>query len=287
MEASFPTGMIDIHVHLWSPEWLRYPWLAGLAQLNRPFLPQDFQAASAGAGLTGFIFVECGCEPSQLLAETDWVATLAKREPRLRGIVAQAPVERSDVIRDSLTALARRPLVKGVRRLLQGETQADFCLRPEFVAGVKLLADHSFTFDLCIRWEQLREVTELVRRVPEVQFVLDHLGKPPVRAGIIAPWAAAIKALAKLPNVSCKVSGLTTEADWQTWQPGQLQPYFQTVVEAFGYDRLLFGGDWPVATLATDYQRWVDTVASWVADGTVADREKLFQSNAAKVYRIS
>lgn len=281
-----PIGMIDSHVHFWNPELLRYAWLDELAQLNRPFLPQNFQEASAGAGLTGFIFVESGCAASQSLAEIDWISAWAKSEPRLRGIVAHAPVERGEVIRDSLAALARRPLVKGVRRLLQGETRPEFCLRPEFIAGVKSLADYRFTFDLCIRWEQLREVTELVRRVPEVRFVLDHFGKPPVRDGIIAPWAAQIKALAGLPNVSCKVSGLTTEADWQTWQPGQLQPYFQVVLEAFGDDRLLFGGDWPVSTLATDYQRWVDTVVDWMADGTDAGRKKLFQSNAERFYSL-
>jgi L-fuconolactonase len=283
---NLPSSIVDAHVHLWNPALLRYGWLDGLPVLNRAFLPADFAAASEGAGVSKMIFVEGGGDASQSLAEVDWISALAKTETRLRGIVALAPLENAAGVRGHLTQLGRRPLVKGVRRNLQGEADVNFCLQADFFAGVKLLKEFDFTFDLCIRHEQLPGVTELVRRVPEVQFVLDHFGKPPVKAGEIEPWATQLKALAKLPNVSCKISGLTTEGDWQNWQPEHLKPYFDTALAAFGFDRVLFGGDWPVCTLATDYQRWVDTVSELTASASQAQREQLFKTNAERIYHV-
>ena len=279
-------AIVDSHVHLWNPQRLRYAWLDGLPTLHQEFLPEQFAAASASANVVKMIFVECGCESSQALDEVDWICGLAKLEPRLRGIVAHAALEKGAAVRADLQGLAARPLVKGVRRNLQGEADADFCLQPTFVAGVKLLAEFNFTFDLCVRHEQLSAVTELVRRVPEVQFVLDHVGKPPVKAGQIEPWAAHLKSLAKLPNVSCKISGLTTEADWQNWRLENLKPYFDIALRAFGPDRVLFGGDWPVSTLATDYPGWLATVLVLTAGAGESDRQKLFQLNTERIYRI-
>jgi len=279
-------NIVDSHVHIWNPHRLRYAWLDDLPQLNRPYLPEDFSAASAGAGLVKMIFVECGREAAQALDEVDWISTLANNEPRICGIVAHASLEKGEAARADLEKLSSRPLVKGVRRLLQCEGEADFCLRPDFVTGVKMLADFEFTFDLCIRHEQLRSVTELARRLPGVQFILDHFGKPPVRDGRIEPWATQLRDLAKLPNVSCKISGLTTEANWETWSAAKLRPYYEVALEAFGFDRVLFGGDWPVSTLATDYQRWVEAIHELASEFTDLDRRKLFQTNAEKVYRL-
>src|SRR5882724_4772761 len=169
--------IVDSHVHLWNPAQLRYPWLDGLPALNRVFLPADFAAASADSNVGKIIFVESGCEPAHGLTEVGWACTLANDEPRLKGIVAHASVEKGESARAELGALASCPLVKGVRRNLQGERDPDFCLGPGFLAGVRLLAAPGFTFDLCIRHDQLRPVAELVRRVPEVSFVLNHLGK--------------------------------------------------------------------------------------------------------------
>ncbi len=242
--------------------------------------------ASAAANVGKIIFVECGCKPAQSLAEAGWVSSLAKDEPRLKGIVACAPLEKSESVSVQLDTLASCPLVKGVRRNLQGERDAEFCLRPDFIAGVKLLADYSFTVDLCLRHDQLRAAADLVRRVPQVNFVLDHFGKPDVRGKKMQPWATDLKALAALPNVVCKISGLTTEADWKNWQPADLNFYFETALECFGFDRVLFGGDWPVASLATSYQRWLETVRGFFSFATETDRVKLFQTNAERIYRV-
>ena len=265
---------------------MRYGWLDGMPTINRPFLPVDLVATGAAAGLCKMVFVECGCEPGQSLTEAEWVSALAKTEPRLRGIVAHAPLEKGRGIRDEIATLAALPLVKGVRRNLQGEADLNYCLQPEFIAAVELLAKYELTFDLCIRPEQLRAVTELARRVPQVVFILDHFGKPPVRVGRFEPWATDLKVFAGLPNTNCKISGLTTEADWKNWRPEHLKPYFDVALAAFGYDRVLFGGDWPVCTLATDYQSWVDTVFSFIVTATELDRQKMFQFNAERIYRI-
>jgi len=279
-------SIVDSHVHLWNPARLRYAWLDGLPALNRAFLPADFTAASADLNVSKIIFIECGCEPVQNFAEVNWISGLAKTEPRLKGIVAHADLEKGKSVRTDLEKLAVSPLVKGVRRNLQGERDAEFCLRPDFVASVKLLAEFGFTFDLCIRHDQLRSVAELVSRVPQVTFALDHFGKPNVRGKKAGPWAADLKSLASLPNVVCKISGLATEADWKNWQPVDLKSYFERALECFGFDRILFGGDWPVATLATSYQRWLETVRELFSFATEIDCVKLFQTNAERIYRV-
>jgi len=174
-------SIVDSHVHLWNPAQFRYPWLDALPTLNRAWLAADFAAASATANVDKMIFVECGCKPAQSLAEVIWASDLAKAEPHLKGIVAHAALEKGGAVQADLAVLSGWPLVKGVRRNLQSESDAGFLLRPEFVAGIKQLAGFGFTFDLCIRHEQLRATTGLAARVPEVTFVLDHFGKPDVR----------------------------------------------------------------------------------------------------------
>jgi len=280
-----PQTIVDSHVHLWDPAQFRYTWLDELPALNRSFKPVDFRAAISPADVSKFIFVECGCEPAQSLAEVDWVSNLAKDEPRLKGIVAHASLELGEEARPELEMLASRSLVKGVRRNLQSEPDPEFCLRPKFLAGVRSLAEFGFTFDLCLRHEQLPQATELARRVPQVTFVLDHLGKPDVRGKRIQPWANDLKALAAQPNVVAKVSGLTTEADWNDWRPGELMPYLRHLLESFGPQRLTFGSDWPVMTLATDYQRWAETVRTQLPLSK-EDWIRLFRSNAERIYRV-
>ncbi|HEV2331186.1 MAG TPA: amidohydrolase family protein [Verrucomicrobiae bacterium] len=201
-------------------------------------------------------------------------------------MVANASPEGSKTVPAELEKLASRPFVKKVRRNLQSEQDLAFCLRPEFVAGIRLLADFGFTFDLCIRHEQLRIVAELVRPVPQVTFVLDQFGKPNVRDKQTRPRAADLKTLAVQPNVVCKISGLTTEADWNQWQPGDLKFYFGWILECFGFDRALFGGDWPVTTLATNCGRWIQTVQDFLSFAKPLDQIKLFQTNAERIYHV-
>jgi L-fuconolactonase len=277
--------ILDAHVHFWQPDALRYPWLDGLPALNRPFLPADYVAASGSLSIAGLIFVECGCAASQRLDEGAWVSELAKTEPRLKGIVAQAPVERGRAVREDLLALAANPLVKGVRRILQGEPDEEFCLRPGFVAGVQALAEFGFSFDLCLTRAQLPAATRLAERCPEVTFILDHCGKPDIRNRQLEPWRQDFRALAGLPNVCCKLSGLATEADCVRWCAEDLKPVVNHAVECFGCERLLFGSDWPVATLATDLPRWAQTLRELLPVSEI-DLAQVFHHNAARIYRV-
>ena len=279
-------AIVDSHCHFWDPSRFHYAWNSGLPALDRHFLPSDLATASTGVNLKKIVFVECDCSPTQSLAEADWVRALAEEEPRLKGIVARAPVEDGENVRSHLQRLANSPLVKGIRRNLQGEREAEFCLKPQFIAGVKALAEFGFTFDLCIRHEQLADVITLARQIPQVTFVLDHFGKPAVREARRLPWAMDLKNLASLPNAYCKISGLTTEADWNNWKADDLKFYFDHALECFGFDRLLFGSDWPMATLATNYGQWMETVGILIRFTTEEERTKLFQTNAERVYRV-
>jgi L-fuconolactonase len=277
--------IVDAHVHLWNPGQLRYAWLDDLAALNRPMLPADLANASAAADVRKFIFVESGCDASQSLAEVDWITDLAKVEPRLKGIIAHAPLEHGSAVRADLELLASRPLVKGVRRNLQGESD-DFLRQPALIEALKILPEFSSTFDICVRADQLPAATELVRHAPQVQFVLDHCGKPAVRDKNFKPWAHHLRELAMFPNVFCKISGLATEADWNSWRSEDLQPYFEHALACFGPQRVLFGSDWPVATLATSYERWIETVLEMIPNLNEHERTQLFQTNAERIYHV-
>lgn len=281
---SFP--IVDTHVHLWDPGRLRYAWLAEVPSLNRPFHIDDFRRACGPVQVSKVVFVQCECDPAQALAEATWVAETARTDPRLRGIVAQAALEKGEAVAADLARLTSIPLVKGVRRLLQSEPDDAFCLRPGFVRGVQQLATHGLSFDLCILHRQLAPVTELVRRCPEVRFVLDHIGKPGIRAGLHEPWRTELRELAALPNVWCKLSGVVTEADCSHWKPADLRPYLDHAIDCFGVGRLMFGGDWPVAMLATGYARWVETLDDAVRGLSLDERHRLFVRNAEAFYRI-
>src|SRR5260370_32705635 len=197
------------------------------------------------------VLVERGVAPYYALLEAQGAASLAGADPCLQGVVAAAPLDDGPRIRAYLDALAALgPVVKGVRRNLQDESDPAICLRADFVQGVRLLADYGFSCDLCIRHHQLPAVTALARACPDVAFVLDHLGKPPIEAQQLDPWRGQLAALAALPKVACEVNGLATEADWQRWQPADLGPDVAHTLGAFGPEQGLFRSHVPVVTVA-------------------------------------
>jgi L-fuconolactonase len=255
--------IVDAHVHLWNPDQLSMPWLENIPALRRPYGLQEYREQTWGLPIAGMVYVEVGVDPQQALREARHVVELAREEPRLQAIVAAAPGDQSATVRGHLEALiALSPLVKGVRRNIQDEAEPDFCLRPDFVEGVRLLAEYGLSFDLCIRHWQLPFVVELVRKCPDTRFILDHLGKPDTKQHVLDPWREHVAQLAALPNVWCKVSGLVTEADPQRWTPEDLAPYVAYALEVFGEDRVAFGGDWPGLLLASSYDRWIETLDS-------------------------
>jgi L-fuconolactonase len=276
--------IIDSHVHFWNPANPAYAWLADAPALNRQFLPADYRTAAGQQQVDGIVFIECDSQQPQ--AEADWVTSLAADEPRIQGIVAQAAIENGAAVKDELAQLANNYLVKGIRRLIQSEPDPEFCIQPQFVSGVQLLAEFSLSFDLCIYHHQLANTTELVKQCPEVQFVLDHIGKPNIREQQFDPWKEQLTTLSELPNVACKVSGLVTEADMENWQPEDLRPYIAHVLEQFGFPRVMFGGDWPVVTLAGTLDRWMALLWSEVQGCSEHERRQLFHDNAIEFYRL-
>lgn len=283
-----PFPLTDTHLHLWDQERYPYEWVREHAVLNRSYGLDAFDAACDEVTVGKMIFIECTVSFDDAVArdEVRWVQRLAEHEPRLQGIVAHASLERGTAIRSHLEWLAEQPLVRGVRRLIQDEPAPDFCLQPSFVDGVRLLAAFDFTFDLCVYHHQLPQVIELIRRCPNVQFVLDHIGKPPVRDEVMSPWRERITALAACPNVACKISGVLTEADPEAWTPDAVRPYLEHAIEVFGFERVLFGGDWPVLKLAGTYPGWVQLVRDTVRHASSAERRQLFQDTAERVYRL-
>src|SRR5947209_7719733 len=280
--------IVDAHVHLWNPNQFSMPWLADIPRLNRPYGLRDYREQTQGLPIEAIVYIEVGVEPQEALREARHVVELAREEPRLQAIVAAAAVERGESVREYLASLlAISPLIKGVRRNLQDEAEPDFCLQPDFVAGVRLLAEFNLSFDLCIKHWQLPYVIELVRRCPDTAFILDHLGKPGIKQHLLDPWQADLRKLAELPNVVCKISGMVTEADHEGWQPADLEPFINSVLEAFGEERVLFGSDWPVALLASAYRRWYETLGALTARLPVSARRKLWAENARRFYRMS
>jgi L-fuconolactonase len=284
--VSLPSTVVDTHVHFWDPQQLAYPWLTSVPTLNRAFLPKDYSAQALLPNVAKMVFVECGCDAASSLAEARWVAGLAAAEPRLGGIVAQAAVEQGTGVRVELAALREIPRVVGIRRNLENESDPEFCLAPRFIAGVRELSAFDFSFDLCVRHHQLPAVIELVRRCPEVRFVLDHCGKPAIRERVLDPWRRHIRELAALPNARCKISGLLTEADLADWRPRDLTPTVHHVLESFGLERVMLGTDWPVLRLASHHERWFEALESCLTGVSQETRGKLYHSNGAAFYRL-
>jgi predicted TIM-barrel fold metal-dependent hydrolase len=279
--------IIDSHVHLWDPTHLRIPHLDGNEVIGKPFLLEDYRAHTAGLEIEGIVYLEVDAAPSQTLLEAKWVADLPNDGPPILGIVPWAPVEYGDLARAYLDALvAIDPRIKGVRRLYQAEPDVDFCIQPDFIRGVQILAEYGLSFDLGVRQLQLRNTITLVRACPNVQFVLDHIGKPNIKEGVLDPWRDEIRELASFPNVFCKLSGMTTEADWQHWTVDDLRPFAERVLAEFGEDRVMYGGDWPVSLLATPYRRWAETVESLTAGHSPEAQRKLWNENARRFYRV-
>lgn len=277
-----PSQIVDSHVHFWDRSRLEYRWLAEeQSHLAMDHLPAQLRAA--GGDVDGLVFIQADCRDDQGFDEASWVHDLAEHGVPVLAVVAHAPLETDSAARrlDELTTL---PLVRGIRRLLQDE-RAGFAVDPQFVDGVRLLAAHDFTFDLCVREHQLRECLELTARVPEVTFILDHLAKPNVSAGDnFGEWSALIDELASRPNVRCKLSGLGNEAQPEDRTMSAFRPWIEHAITAFGADRCMYGSDWPVLTLATTYTDWLEIISTIASELTEQERDLIMAGTALTTY---
>jgi predicted TIM-barrel fold metal-dependent hydrolase len=261
--------ILDAHVHFWDPGSRRYAWLDEHPSLLRRFGPGDYDSGQHAVG--GMIFVQADCTADEALGEARWVEDLAASDLGAKARMAVA-------------ATASQPRVVGVRRLLQDEP-GPLLRDPALAEGVRLLADHRLPFDLCLRYHQLRAASALVAACPDVTFVLDHLGKPPVAAGEMASWRDDLARLSTSGRVFCKLSGLTTEAA-AGWRPEDVRPYLDVALDLFGPHRCMVGSDWPVSTLATTAEAWFDLVLDAMAGLSHAEREAVRHGTACSVYDV-
>ena len=279
--------LVDTHVHVWDPAHLRYPWLDHIPLLNKPYLPKDYKKACGPVQVEKMVFVQAEVDFSLFMEEAAWVTNLSREEePRIEGIVPWAPLEKGDGARPDLEKLAENGLIKGIRRIIQFEPDPEFCLRPDFLEGVQALPDYGLHFEICIAHTQMAHAIKMVEQCPEVTFILNHIGKPDIKNQVFEPWKQELKVLSDFPEVWCKMSGLVTEADHENWTQEDLAPYIDHVMACFGFDRVMYGGDWPMAYQATEYPRWVETMAWAVGGCSEEELRKLVRDNAISFYRL-
>jgi L-fuconolactonase len=274
---------IDAHQHFWVYSPAEYPWLGkGMEHLRRDFLPADLEPLLRQHGLDGSVAVQA----RQSLEETRWLLELADRHASIAGVVGWVDLRSAD-LEEQLQKFTSHPKFVGVRHVAQDEVDDRFLARDEVIAGVAALHAYGLVYDLLIYPRQLPAAIQLVAALPAQTFVLDHLAKPLIRERKIEPWASQLRELASHPNVACKLSGIITEADWLQWRPEEITPYLDVAREAFGWERLLYGSDWPVCLAAGDYAQVFDLVDQWSQSATEAQRASFFGQAAERWYRLS
>jgi L-fuconolactonase len=273
---------IDSHQHFWRYEPVRDSWITdSMAVLKRDFLPQDLSPALKASGVDGCIAVQA----DQSEKETLFLLDLAGNNSIIRGVVGWVDLCAPNVA-ERLEFFSDYDQLCGFRHIVQAEADDRFMLRKEFQHGIECLGEFGYTYDILIYTHQFPAAIELAGKFPDQPFVLDHLGKPPIKAKELKPWSEHIRSLAKNRNVYCKVSGMVTEADWKNWKPDDFKPYLDVLFETFGADRLMFGSDWPVCLVAGGYGEVLDLVAQYAQKLKPLDKDKLFGLNAVRFYGL-
>jgi L-fucono-1,5-lactonase len=274
---------IDAHQHFWKYTTTEYGWInEQMAVLQRDFLPRDLRPLLEQSRFGGSIAVQA----RQNLDETNWLLGLAEQNNFIQGVVGWVDLC-SPQLRGQLEKLASNKRLVGVRHVVQDESDDYFMMRPEFKRGIAQLAEFGLAYDLLLHPRHLPVAVSLVREFPAQTFVLDHLAKPAIADGTLEPWRRNIRELAQSSNVSCKLSGMVTEARWKQWTQDDFRPYLEVALEAFGPSRLILGSDWPVCRLSAEYAQTVGIVFDFVQQLTETERDGVLGENCARVYRIA
>jgi len=277
--------IVDTHQHLWELDRFSYSWCYARPGLDRSFRLSDYTAATQGIGIEKAVHVEADVDEPDIPDETNHVLSLAARGELIAGVVAASRPEHEGFA-EYIAGIAHHPQLKGLRRILHTEPD-ELSEGDRFVENVKSLSKYKLSFDLCVLARQLPKAIRLVRACPEVSFILDHAGNPGIKERELEPWKKLIQEIAGLPNVACKLSGMVTNADWKEWKADDLRPYVNHVIECFGWDRVMFGSDWPVCTLATTFRGWLEALVGLTRDAGELNQRKLFHDNACRIYRLS
>ncbi|MFF3515156.1 amidohydrolase family protein [Streptomyces sp. NPDC002573] len=280
------TPLVDAHHHVWDLAVRDQEWITGpeLAPLRRTFSLSDFRPLTNRAGVAATVMVQTVTVPE----ETPEMLAQAASDPLVAGVVGWTGLTAPDVT-DTLARLRELPgggRLVGIRHQVQSESDPRWLVREDVLRALSAVADAGLTYDLVVRPHQLPAATAAARRLPGLSFVLDHIGKPAIASGALERWATELRALAAEPNIFCKLSGLVTEADWHGWTVDDLRPFAETVLDAFGPDRVMYGSDWPVRTVAADYGEVLDAARALTVGISVDERARVFGGTAVNAYRL-
>lgn len=273
---------IDSHQHFWEYNHQDYGWMgSGMAKLRKDHLPGDLAGLLKNSGIEGTVAVQA----RQSLQETAWLLELAEQNNFIKGVVGWVDL-RSSAVDSELELVSSSVKLKGIRHVLQDENDDRFMLREDFLKGISRLEKFNLTYDILIFPRHIKYAVELVKRFPEQAFVIDHIAKPFIKDGTIKPWQHGMRQLGESENVYCKISGMVTEASWNNWTKQDFIPYMESVLEIFGVKRLMFGSDWPVCTLAAEYEEVFEIVAEFISNLSSDEQSNIMGLNAENFYHL-
>ncbi|PUB35349.1 L-fuconolactonase [Elizabethkingia sp. YR214] len=273
--------MIDTHVHFWQYDKVRDSWIDdSMEVIRKDFLPSDLEELLVSNSVEGIVAVQA----DQSLTETRFLLDLAENNPKILGVVGWIDFL-SDNFEEQLHTFRKYSKLKGWRHIVQAEPEG-FLAYPQFVDNIRKLKAYNYTYDILVYYSQMGEVIEFAEKLPEQKLVLDHMGKPDLRRPEIAFWKKNIAALAKCENVYCKLSGLVTEAEKGKWTKETLEPYLDVIFEYFGTSRIMFGSDWPVMLLNTNYEEWMQLVKDYIQKFSKEEQHQILSGNAADFYNL-
>lgn len=273
---------IDSHQHFWNYEPVKHSWIDdSMSTIRKNFTPSDLKKVFNENNIDGCVAVQA----DQTLEETNFLLDLASKNDFIKGVVGWIDL-RAPNIDSVLESYSNAKKLKGIRHIVQGEADHNFLLRPNFLNGISKLEKHDLAYDILIFPHQLGAAIEFVKKFPNQKFVIDHIAKPYIKDGFYDGWAVLMKEIAQYGNVCCKVSGMTTEADFNTWKPEQIHPYIDLVFEAFGTNRIMFGSDWPVCLVAGNYAQVKELVTNVIADFSSDEQTDIMGNNAIKFYNL-
>lgn len=275
------SNRIDSHQHFWKFDPVRDSWIDdSMQKIQRDFLPEDLLPLLQENQFSGCVAVQA----NQSEVETNFLIDLASKNDFIKGIVGWVDL-RDKNIAERLNHFSNHKKLKGFRHVVQGEAD-DFMFREDFRNGISALKPFNYTYDILIFHRQLSAAISLVNDFPEQKFVIDHIAKPDIKSGDILSWKKGMEEISKYENVSCKISGMVTEANWSSWKPDDLKPYLDVIFENFSTDKLMFGSDWPVLNVASDYAEVVKTLQDYIANLSIEDQNKIWYENAVSFYNL-
>jgi L-fuconolactonase len=273
---------IDSHQHFWNYDPAKHVWMNDdMAVLKKDFSPHDLEPLLKRCNLTGCVAVQA----TQAEEENEFLLKLADESTIIKGIVGWVDLQ-SEKITDRLSYYKSFEKIKGFRHVIHDEPDIDFMLRPAFLKGINALLPFDYTYDILIFHHHLANTVKLVKQFPDQPFVIDHIAKPDIKNKQFQDWKKQLAAVAAFQNVYCKISGMVTEANWKAWKPVDFIIYMDAIVELFGTDRIMFGSDWPVCTLAATYENVYNITNDYFSSFTNDEQDKFFSLNAKRFYRL-